>query len=298
MKNLKLFEQFSEDYQTDMEIFDSIYEDWKADNEEELKLILDGYSGYLNEAPDNDDLPFMDAYNDEDEDEEDDDWEDDDAELTSGEKAALARDFQIMSKPQLAALYLRALGKAKDNDYGAYTVMINGITPFGRVNNEGEFIITNHAFADAIGLDSTVTVSRTLKKFKLLITGEGANSGESIYPKIINAFDQFKSKTPGQIAALAAEAIQDPATSTKNREAAAAAGPRTAAKNKERKADQIRLGETVDLLVKSLKKTLIYSNQTARAERAAIAKISRDFGVTPERIQLAYQAFLNSKKIK
>ena len=190
------------------------------------------------------------------------------------------------------------LGKAKDNDYGAYTVMINGITPFGNVNNEGVFNITNHAFADAIGLDSTVTVSRTLKKFKLLITGEGANSGESIYPKIINAFDQFKSKTPGQIAALAAEAIQDPATSTKNREAAAAAGPRTAAKNKERKADQIRLGETVDLLVKSLKKTLIYSHQTARAERAAIAKISRDFGVTPERIQLAYQAFLNSKKIK
>ncbi len=66
MKNLKLFEQFSEDYQTDMEIFDSINEDWKAEKEEELKLILDGYSGYLNEAPDNDDLPFMNAYNDED----------------------------------------------------------------------------------------------------------------------------------------------------------------------------------------------------------------------------------------
>jgi hypothetical protein len=176
--------------------------------------------------------------------------------------------------------------------------MINGITPFGRVDNEGEFIITNHAFADAIGLDSPVTVQRTLKKFKLLITGEGANSGESIYPKIINAFDQFKSKTPGQIAALAAETIQDPATSTRNREAAVAAGPRTAAANRERKVNQIKLGETVDLLVKSLTKTVIYSHQTARAEIAAINKISRDFGVTPERIQLAYQAFLNSKKIK
>ena len=293
MKNLKLFEQFSEDYQTDMEIFDSIYEDWKADNEEDLKLILEGEQ--LNLFPgDENNLPFINAYNDDDE-EEDDDWGDDDAELTSGEKAALARDFQIMSKPQLAALYLRALGKAKDNDYGAYTVMINGITPFGKVNNEGVFNITNHAFADAIGLDSTVTVSRTLKKFKLLITGEGANSGESIYPKIINAFDQFKSKTTGQIAAIAADAIQDPETSTKNREAAAAAGPRTAARNKMRKANQIKLGETVDLLIKSLGKVDVYKNQTARAERAAISRIARDFDVTPERVQLAYQAFKKTK---
>ena len=293
MKNLKLFEQFSEDYQTDMEIFDSIYEDWKADNEEDLKLILEGEQ--LNLFPgDENNLPFINAYNDDDE-EEDDDWGDDDAELTSGEKAALARDFQIMSKPQLAALYLRALGKAKDNDYGAYTVMINGITPFGKVNNDGGFKITNHAFADAIGLDSTVTVSRTLKKFKLLITGEGANSGESIYPKIINAFDQFKSKTTGQIAALAADAIQDPETSTKNREAAAAAGPRTAARNKMRKANQIKLGETVDLLIKSLGKVDVYKNQTARAERAAISRIARDFDVTPERVQLAYQAFKKTK---
>ena len=293
MKNLKLFEQFSEDYQTDMEIFDSIYEDWKADNEEDLKLILEGEQ--LNLFPgDENNLPFINAYNDDDE-EEDDDWGDDDAELTSGERAALARDFQIMSKPQLAALYLRALGKARDNDYGAYTVMINGITPFGKVNNEGGFNITNHAFADAIGLDSTVTVSRTLKKFKLLITGEGANSGESIYPKIINAFDLFKSKTTGQIAALAADAIQDPETSTKNREAAAAAGPRTAARNKMRKANQIKLGETVDLLIKSLGKADVYKNQTGRAERAAIAKIARDFEVTQERVQLAYQAFKKTK---
>jgi hypothetical protein len=80
-----------------------------------------------------------------------------------------------------------------------------------------------------------------------------------------------------------------------NREAAAAAGPRTAARNRERKANQIKLGETVDLLVKSLGKADIYRNQIARAERAAIAKIARDFDVTPERVQLAYQAFKKTK---
>jgi hypothetical protein len=128
MKNIKLFEQYSEDYQNEMEIADSIYEDWKADQEEDLDSIFEN-----------------DLY------EDDEDWGDDDEELTSGEKAALARDFQIMSKPQLAALYLRALGKVKDNHYGAYTIMIDGIKDFGEIDKEGVFNITGPAFADAIG---------------------------------------------------------------------------------------------------------------------------------------------------
>jgi hypothetical protein len=142
MKNIKLFEQYSEDYQTDMEIADSIYEDWKADQEEDLSSVFES-----------------DLYD-------DDNWGDDDAELTSGEKAALARDFQIMNKPQLAALYLRALGKVKDNHYGTYTIMIDGIKDFGEIDKEGVFNIPGHAFADAIGLDSAVTVQRTIMKFR------------------------------------------------------------------------------------------------------------------------------------
>ena len=62
-----------------------------------------------------------------------------------------------------------------------------------------------------------------------------------------------------------------------------------------RKANQIKLGETVDLLIKSLGKVDVYKNQTARAERAAISRIARDFDVTPERVQLAYQAFKKTK---
>jgi hypothetical protein len=277
MKNIKLFEQYSEDYQTDMEIADSIYEDWKADQEEDLSSVFES-----------------DLYDDD----EDDNWGDDDAELTSGEKAALARDFQIMSKPQLAALYLRALGKVKDNHYGTYTIMIDGIKDFGEIDKEGVFNITGYAFADAIGLDSAVTVQRTIMKFRNLISGEGETSGEAIYPKIIKAFNEFNSRTPREIAALASEAIQDNMMFTKNRDAAAAEGPRAAAKRFEQKINQIKLGEKVHSLINSLKAAAIYKNDTAKAQRAAISRISRDLNVTPEKVQLAYQKFLKEKGIK
>jgi hypothetical protein len=275
MKNLKLFEQYNEDYQTEMEITDSVFEDWKADQEEDLSSVFEN-----------------DLY------EDDEDWGDDDAELTSGEKAALARDFQIMSKPQLAALYLRALGKVKDNHYGAYTIMIDGIKEFGEVDKEGVFNLTGPAIADAIGLDSAVTVTRTVKKFRNLITGEGETSGESIYPKIVKAFNEFSSRTPREVAALASEAIQDPMMFTKNRDAAVAEGPRSAAKRLEQKINQVRLGEKVHSLVNSLKAVPIYRNETAKAQRAAIAKIARELNLAVEKVQLAYQKFLSDKGIK
>jgi hypothetical protein len=273
MKNIKLFEQYSEDYQTEIEITNSIFEDWLADHEKSIRSLFES-----------------DFYD-------DDEWDSDDSELTSGEKAALARDFQIMSKPQLAALYLRALGKVKDQDSSSYLVMIDGIDGFGQTEEDGKFEITIPALADAIGLDSRTTVSRTVKKFINLITGEGETSGEAIYPKIERAFREFSSRTPREIAVLASEAIQDPMMFTKNRDAAAAEGLRSASKRAEQKKTQIKIGEIVNELIKSLKTTELYRNVVGKAERAAIAKVSRELGIPIERVQLAYSKFLNDKKI-
>lgn len=274
MKNLKLFEQYSEEYDAEMEITNSIFEDWKSDLSEDLASLFEA-----------------DVY-------EDDDWDEDDEELTSGEKAALARDFQIMSKPQLAAIYLRALGKVKDNDYSAYTVMIDGIQDFGEIDKEGKLKMTVPGFADAIGLDSNVTVSRTSKKFRNLITGEGETSGETIYPKIIRAFNEFSSRTPREVAVLASEAIQDPMMFTKNRDAAIEQGPRSAAKRLEQKRNQIKIGEMVHSLINSLKAVAIYRSEPGKAERAATAKIARELDMPIERVMLAYQKFLSDKGIK
>lgn len=280
MKNIKLFEQYSEELDTEMEITNSIFEDWKSDNVESLRSIMEGN---LYESG---------------EDDEDEDWGADDEELTSGEKAALARDFQIMSKSQLAAIYLRALGKVKDNNYNAYTVMIDGIQEFGETDREGNFKITVPGFADAIGLDSNVTVSRTSKKFRNLISGEGETSGEAIYPKIIRAFNQFSSRTPREVAMLASEAIQDPMMFTKNRDAAIEQGPRSAAKRLQQKETQIKTGEMVHFLVKALKNVASYRNEAGKAERMAISKISNELNIPLEKVALSYEKYLKSKGVK
>ena len=277
-KHIKLFEQYSEEYDHERDLLESIYEDWKVEQDD-----LDEYAhGY------------EDVYEDEDD---SDEWDSDDAELTSGEKAALARDFQILSKPQMAALFLRALGKM-DEEPGKYLVMVDGMAPFGEKDRDSmAFSITIPALADAIGLDSVRTVSRTVRKFYNLLTGEGETSGEAIYPKILKAFQEFSQRTPREVAMLAAEAIQDPELSIKHREAAAAAGPRSAADRLRRKQEQLKLGEKVYSLIQSLKRVDAF-REPGKAERSAIAKLANEFGLDASRVQLAYSKFLSDRGIR
>jgi hypothetical protein len=94
-KRIRLFEDFQEQYIRENEVLESVYSDWKKN----LNFDLDTLYEYLvsEEIVD-----------------------DEEREYTSGEKAALARDFQILSKSQMAAIYLRALGIAEDEDAGKY----------------------------------------------------------------------------------------------------------------------------------------------------------------------------------
>jgi hypothetical protein len=75
---------------------------------------------------------------------------------------ALAREMQIISKPQLGVLYLFALGK-EEGDPFKYILRIPGMLDFADTDNSGNPTITYAAFADAIGVNSMTTVSRTIK---------------------------------------------------------------------------------------------------------------------------------------
>jgi hypothetical protein len=93
MKKIKLFENYtSQNYERELEDF--IYEQWSSKNEEFLSLLES-----LIFEDDNDSLDWL-----------------DDEELTPGEMRALERDLQIISKGQLAALYLKALGQYEFGD--------------------------------------------------------------------------------------------------------------------------------------------------------------------------------------
>lgn len=268
-KRIRLFEDFQEQYIKENEVLESVYADWKNNLDFNLKSL---FEYFLNEE-----------------------IEDEEEGYTSGEKAALARDFQILTKPQMAAIYLRALGIAEEEDGGKYIVMIPDLDQFGDYAEDRAFQITVPALADALGLDSYGTVSRTTNKFVNLITGEGETPSESIYPKIIKYFEEFSRQNPTSLASLAGQAIQD-TSYTKNRDKAAETLTKSAAKAKQRKEDEVRLGESVYSLIKSLKQSPIFSDGK-KAQRAAIMRIARDSGVDPAKVDLALQKYLASKDI-
>lgn len=130
-----------------------------------------------------------------------------DHKLSPGEKAALAKDQQILSEPQLAAIYLRAFGATED-DPNKFMNLIQGeegnILDFA--DEKGKW--TNAAFADAIGLNSDYTVSRTVGKFKNMMTGVGHIEQDVLYPKIIKAYEKFKEMNPNEVGIIAGEALQ------------------------------------------------------------------------------------------
>lgn len=231
---------------------------------------------------------------------EDDDDEDDwleDEELGRGEKAALARDNQVLSKAQLAALYLRALGKAKENDPGKYLVMVDGIEQFGEYDQDSRaFKISTAALSDAIGLDSIISVTRRTKEFFNLITGVGETIQEIMYPKIVRAYEFFKNQPVTQIANLAAEAVQDPTLSNKHREEAIAAGPKAAAQRLAQKKMQLQVGAKVFALISSLRRNELFRD-IAKAHRAAVNKMSAETGMSVDRINTAYRTYLTDKGI-
>ena len=165
MKKIKLFKNYAEEIY-ESELNDFIYESWLKQN----PIISDSY---LNEAEEGED-PEEDYL--------------DDTELSPGELRALKRDLQVITKGQLAALYLKALGKYKfmeekaEDEKGAgrsaaervsqdaYVTGIQGIEPFCNEDwRSGNLYIGPSGLSDAIGIRSKGTITRTVNKFYLLL---------------------------------------------------------------------------------------------------------------------------------
>lgn len=259
---IKLYEQYEED-----SIMEKVYESVME------RLILEGKTlDFINFKLYEDDN-FED-----DENEEDDNWEDDEnEELSSGEKRAESRGLQLMTKPQMAAIYL--LAKGKSEDVGAdYVKMIDGVNAFGYTDeHDGSFNITIPGLADAIGMDSDRTLSYTLKKFMNLIDGIGETISQSLSIKIISAYEALSQMNDVAVANIASRAIQD-ASYTKNRDAADSrkqvASDKAAAKRQEKKKLDEKIGLSVNELVKTFKK-LGFDQE--KYSRMIYAKLSKEY---------------------
>ncbi len=269
MKNrIKLFEDFQEQYTLENQVLEAVFSDWKNNLDFDLTSVYE-YDEEIDLA--------------------------EEPEYTKGEKAALARDFQIMTKPQMAALYLAALGLEEDDSKGKYLIMIPGIEDFGSFDEGRAFELTTPAFADAIGLESFGTVTRTINKFSNLISGEGETVGEALYPKVVKAYDEFSKMNPTSIANLAAQALQD-VSYTKNRDKAAEMMGKAALRAQEKKQEMAKMGERVFTLIKALKNNPLLAD-AKKAQRAAIMRIARETSMDPSKIDMALQKFLTSNNL-
>jgi hypothetical protein len=264
LKHIKLFEQYSIN---EKEILNSIYENWRGTLSKDLLSLLEGK---IDES----------------------DYFEEEGELTPGERRALAREMQVISKPQLAALYLFALGKKEDSSL-KYILRIPGMMDFID-NSSGKNTITHAAFADAIGLDSIVTASRTINKFKNLIDGVGETPGEIVYPKVIKAYEVFKNLNTDTLAAEAGEAIQDATISTKNREKASSMSAKSAVYREDEKKKAEKYGYMVYQFISSIRTSPVFRD-LKKAQDFAINKISTESGVPTNKLLGYYETYLKSK---
>jgi hypothetical protein len=229
-KYIKLFENYS----TEEEQMEAIYES-VMNNLLSKGISLDFINARLNEQEE---------------------WYEEEGELTPGEKAAATRGLQLMTRSQMAAIYLWAKGRVEEK--GAdYVKMITGIEPFGYIDEtDGDFRITIPAMADAIGMDSDRTLSYTLSKFENLINNIGETPSQSLSPKLITAYNALSQMPITNVVARAGDSIQD-SSNTVNRDAADSrretTNVRTTERRAERRAEDRKIALIMNDLVKGFK---------------------------------------------
>jgi len=284
MMKIKLFEQFSVE---EFEI-NKMYESWVSENGNSIMMLIEQLE---NEDPEEEKSEDDEAY----------DWLSDDT-LSPGEERALKRDLQLLSKSQMAALYLKAKGKydaegvgevgdkTKREDRDVYVVRIPKILNFCRKNwKTGETYITVAGLADAIGLESLTTLTRTAKKFYQMIAGIGGTESEIIYDKLEKAYNYFKNQPIDVIQTIASQEIQDAETSNVHR-----------AKEKPRrgmtKDQRLAIGKDVYSWLQSLKNNPVFK-ETTKAQRHAISKMNKVTGISEPVLKEIYKEYLIKNKL-
>lgn len=131
-------------------------------------------------------------------------------EYTGGEKAAITRGHDVLTKPQLAAMYLAArdaMGRSEDTRGRGDSGLTRNALKMNKEENTDFQKLSAPRLGDVLDLKPR-TVSYTLSKFRLLLQGnrEGIH-GNDLYDKIINAFDEFEKMSVGEVYSLATEAV-------------------------------------------------------------------------------------------
>ena len=142
-------------------------------------------------------------------------------EYSKGERAALSQGLDVLSKSQLAAIYLAAkdaMGRSEDTKGRGDTGLTRNALKISKETPTDFQKLPAPRLADVLGLKPR-TVNYTLSKFRLLLQGnrEGTESNH-LYDKVISAFDEFEKMSPGEVHALATEAVDPNADFSRSEE--------------------------------------------------------------------------------
>lgn len=144
--------------------------------------------------------------------------------FTSGEKAAASRGNDVITREQLAAMYIFAKEMVNRNEdtrgRGDNALTRNAIKMNANTTMDDFRKLPSTRLADVLDLKPR-TVSRTISKFKMIFNGNRqGTASESISPKYLKSFDEFSSMQIAEVLTMANEAINIQAESVREEEEA------------------------------------------------------------------------------
>jgi hypothetical protein len=213
-----------------------------------------------------------------------------DEKLRPGEKRALAQGLQLITEPQMAVLFLVAKHRLARREDASDTYAGRMAQHVSRdLSNEDFRDVPYGRLSDFLDMNP-LTVSRTTNKFMLLIKGEEKES-EVLYAKIIDAYNMFKEMQEAEVLALAEQALNYSADTTKSdayRETLAG----QAAKSKDNKVLRTR---KVGMAVKTLYNQLKPKFGELKSARMAVSTVSADMELDQAEVKALAQEFMKTE---
>lgn len=204
-------------------------------------------------------------------------------EYSSGEKAAIQRGNDVLTKSQLAAMYLAAkdaMGRSEDTQGRGDSGLTRNALKINKEENTDFQKLSAPRLGDVLDLKPR-TVSYTVSKFRLLLQGnrEGIY-GNDLYDKIINAFDEFEKMPAAEVYSLAMDAVNMDATTERSEkwyEEQTDQGRKTRERIQKRNKDIVR--DTYDLYNK------LRGAFGERTPKMVVNKLSAEYEVSAEDIR-------------
>jgi hypothetical protein len=216
--------------------------------------------------------------------------------LLPGERRALAQGLDVMSKSQLAAIYLAAkdaLGRSEDTKGRGDTGLTrNAIKINTEIQNDFRKVPASR-LADLLDLKPR-TVSYTLSKYRLLLQGnrEGTESNH-LYDKLINAFDEFEKMPISEVFVLANEAINPNADFSRSEKFA----DEVSAQAKKFREASLKRDKLLSISIVNMFNSLKSHVGDEKAAKMALSKISTEKNIPIETLRTTIKTYLKNDPI-